>query len=73
MSERAGSTVIEVSGSHAIYVSRPAAVAALIHDAATAVSTRWQTRNTRSSKEALPWTGGPLTREPPVGVSVRSG
>jgi pimeloyl-ACP methyl ester carboxylesterase len=40
MSERAGSTVIEVSGSHAIYVSRPAAVAALIHDAATAVSTR---------------------------------
>jgi pimeloyl-ACP methyl ester carboxylesterase len=40
MSERAGSTVIEISGSHAIYVSRPAAVAALIHDAATAVSTR---------------------------------
>ena len=40
MSERAGSTVIEVSGSHAIYVSQPAAVAALIHDAATAVSTR---------------------------------
>jgi pimeloyl-ACP methyl ester carboxylesterase len=40
MSERAGSTVIEVSGSHAIYVSQPAAVAALIRDAATAVSTR---------------------------------
>ena len=40
MSERAGSTVIEVSGSHAIYVSQPAAVAALIHDAATAVSAR---------------------------------
>ena len=40
MSERAGSTVIEVSGSHAIYVSQPAVVAALIHDAATAVSTR---------------------------------
>ena len=40
MSERAGSTVIEVSGSHAIYVSQPTAVAALIHDAATAVSTR---------------------------------
>ena len=40
MSERAGSTVIEVSGSHAIYVSQPTAVAALIRDAATAVSTR---------------------------------
>jgi pimeloyl-ACP methyl ester carboxylesterase len=40
MSERAGSTVIEVSGSHAIYVSQPAAVVALIHDAATAVSMR---------------------------------
>jgi pimeloyl-ACP methyl ester carboxylesterase len=40
MSERAGSTVIEVPGSHAIYVSQPAAVAALIHEAATAVSTR---------------------------------
>ena len=40
MSERAGSTVIEVSGSHSIYVSQPAAVAALIRDAATAISTR---------------------------------
>ena len=40
MSERTGSTVIEVPGSHAIYVSQPAAVAALIHEAATAVSTR---------------------------------
>ena len=40
MSERAGSTVFEVPGSHAIYVSQPAAVAALIHDAATAVSNR---------------------------------
>lgn len=40
MSERAGSTVVEAPGSHAIYVSQPAAVAALIHDAATAVSTR---------------------------------
>jgi len=40
MSERAGSTVIEATGSHAIYVSQPAAVAALIHEAAAAVSTR---------------------------------
>ena len=34
MSERAGSTVTEVPGSHAIYVSQPAAVAALIKKAA---------------------------------------
>lgn len=34
MSERAGSTVVEVSGSHAIYVSQAAAVADLIRDAA---------------------------------------
>jgi hypothetical protein len=73
MSERAGSTVIEVSASHAMYVSQPAAVAALIRDAATAVSTRYQTRTTRGSKEALPLTEGPLAQEPPIGVSVRSG
>lgn len=30
MSKRAGSTVVEVAGSHAIYVSQPNAVAALI-------------------------------------------
>jgi hypothetical protein len=40
MSERAGSTAVEVAGSHAIYVSQPAAVASLIHEAAGAVSTR---------------------------------
>ena len=34
MSERAGSTVAEVAGSHAIYVSQPNAVAALIKQAA---------------------------------------
>jgi pimeloyl-ACP methyl ester carboxylesterase len=34
MAERAGSTVTEVAGSHAIYVSQPAAVAALIRRAA---------------------------------------
>lgn len=34
MAERAGSTVAEVAGSHAIYVSQPAAVAALIRQAA---------------------------------------
>jgi pimeloyl-ACP methyl ester carboxylesterase len=34
MSKRAGSTVVEVAGSHAIYVSQPKAVAALIEKAA---------------------------------------
>ncbi len=33
MSKRAGSTVVEVAGSHAIYVSQPNAVAALIEKA----------------------------------------
>ncbi len=37
MSKRAGSTVVEVAGSHAIYVSQPNAVAALIENAATEV------------------------------------
>jgi pimeloyl-ACP methyl ester carboxylesterase len=35
MSERAGSTVVEAAGSHAIYVSQPAAVASLIQQAAS--------------------------------------
>ena len=35
MSKRAGATVVEVKGSHAIYVSQPSAVAALIEQAAT--------------------------------------
>src|SRR5215213_10444085 len=38
MSERAGSTVEEVAGSHAIYVSQPAAVAELVEKAASEVS-----------------------------------
>lgn len=37
MSKRAGSTVVEIAGSHAVYVSRPNAVAALIDEAARAV------------------------------------
>jgi len=37
MSKRAGSTVVEVAGSHAIYVSQPNAVAALIEKAAKPV------------------------------------
>jgi hypothetical protein len=35
MSERAGSTVVEAAGSHAMYVSQPAAVVALIEQAAS--------------------------------------
>ena len=37
MSKRAGSTVVEVKGSHAVYVSKPEAVAALIEKAAKGV------------------------------------
>jgi pimeloyl-ACP methyl ester carboxylesterase len=37
MSKRAGSTVVEVRGSHAVYVSKPEAVAALIDEAAKGV------------------------------------
>ena len=37
MSNRAGATVTEVAGSHAIYMSQPAAVAALIEQAANGV------------------------------------
>ncbi len=37
MAKRAGSTVVEVAGSHAIYVSQPNAVAALIEKAAREV------------------------------------
>jgi pimeloyl-ACP methyl ester carboxylesterase len=38
MSKRAGSTVVEVKGSHAVYVSQPTAVADLIAKAANAVA-----------------------------------
>ena len=39
MSKRAGSTVVEAKGSHAIYVSQPRAVAALIEQAAKSLKT----------------------------------
>jgi pimeloyl-ACP methyl ester carboxylesterase len=39
MAKRAGSTIVEIKGSHAIYVSQPAAVAALIEQAAHGVKT----------------------------------
>ena len=38
MSRRAGSTVVEVPGSHSVYVSRPDAVAAIIDKAAREVA-----------------------------------
>jgi pimeloyl-ACP methyl ester carboxylesterase len=38
MSKRAGATVAEAKGSHAVYVSQPAAVAAIIAKAATGVA-----------------------------------
>ena len=38
MSKRAGSTVVEVKGSHAVYVSQPQAVASIIETAATGVA-----------------------------------
>ena len=40
MSARAGSAVTEVAASHSVYVSQPAAVAALIKQAASAVAAR---------------------------------
>jgi pimeloyl-ACP methyl ester carboxylesterase len=39
MSKRAGSTIVEIKGSHAIYVSQPKAVASLIEQAAKSVKT----------------------------------
>jgi hypothetical protein len=38
MAERAGATVVEAAGSHAIYVSKPKDVAALIRRAAQEVA-----------------------------------
>jgi hypothetical protein len=40
MSERAGASVTEVAASHSVYISQPAAVAALVKQAATAVAAR---------------------------------
>ncbi len=41
MAKRAGSTVVEAAGSHAIYVSQPNAVAAIIEKAGSGVKERW--------------------------------
>jgi pimeloyl-ACP methyl ester carboxylesterase len=50
MSKRAGSTVVEVAGSHAIYVSQPNAVATLIKSAANGAAQK----NARSATFAAP-------------------
>jgi hypothetical protein len=42
MSKRAGATVQEVPGSHAVYVSDPKAVAALIRTAAKTIASAGQ-------------------------------
>jgi hypothetical protein len=42
MSKRAGATVVEVSGSHAVYVWQPKAVASLIAKAASGVAVATQ-------------------------------
>jgi hypothetical protein len=44
MSKRAGSTVVEVKGSHAVYVSQPQAVAHLVEQAATSALAAGQER-----------------------------
>ena len=41
MSKRAGATVVESAGSHAVYVSQPEAVAAIIKQAAKGVGSRY--------------------------------
>jgi hypothetical protein len=50
MAKRAGSVVSEVRGSHAVYVSKPEAVVALIKQAAQGV-------NRRHTSKAMFWPG----------------
>jgi len=45
ISKRAHSTVVEVKGSHAVYVSQPQAVAHLIEQAATGASAAGQEKS----------------------------
>ena len=52
MAQRAGFAVVGVKGSHAIYVSQPAAVAALIEQAAKGDC--WRVANPAGSRESLP-------------------
>jgi pimeloyl-ACP methyl ester carboxylesterase len=50
MSKRAGATVVEVKGSHAVYVSQPQAVAHLIEQAAAGVGAAGRTGISASAK-----------------------
>jgi len=61
MSERAGSTVVEVAGSHAIYVSQPNVVAKLIKTAAEGV-----TKTAISSPAALANNIDHIIKSPPL-------
>jgi pimeloyl-ACP methyl ester carboxylesterase len=53
MAKRAGATVVEVPGSHAIYVSNPNAVAALIEQAASGV--HWPCAEQRTDAAPQPF------------------
>jgi hypothetical protein len=52
MSKRAGATVVEVNGSHSVYVSQPQAVAALIAKAANGVAAATR-QSSRSSSDTM--------------------
>ncbi len=54
MAERAGATVVEVPGSHAIYVSNPRAVASLIEKAADGVEARSGTTTAARDERGAP-------------------
>ena len=54
MSKRAGSTVVEVKGSHAVYVSQPQAVASLIEKAAKGAGRDRRSRPAAPSPARLP-------------------
>ena len=60
MATRAGATVAEAAGSHAIYISKPEAVAALIDKAAKSVSakTSGQLRRPKFATGRYPKAGG---------------
>jgi hypothetical protein len=52
MSKRAGSTVVEIKASHAVYVSKPEAVASLIEEAANDVKLPDQDRRPLQEDQA---------------------
>lgn len=66
MSKRAGATVVEVKGSHAVYVSQPQAVARIIEQAATSALVAGKAKSAASDLAAARLVGGSreLTRRP---------